>query len=182
MTSNACCTVVAVAEAGGSGPTRRVANLAGFAACASMMAYALYAQHVLHLSPCNMCMLERIGVIALGVAFLLAALHNPRRPGAYAYAALVALATLVAAAAAGRHVWMQLQPLGSLPSCGADFYSMLDMMPFTEVVQRIVTGGGDCQAITWTFAGLSMPAWVLILVVVTGAVGTTANLLLRRPA
>jgi disulfide bond formation protein DsbB len=59
---------------------------------------------------------------------------------------------------------------------------MVDMMPFTEVVGRIVTGGGDCQAITWTFAGLSMPAWVLILVAVTGGLGTAANLVLRRPA
>ncbi len=170
-------------EAGGgaAGPTRRLANVAGFLGCAAMMAYALYAQHVLHLTPCNMCMLERIGVSALGLAFLVAALHDPRRPGAYVYAALIALTALIAGATAARHVWMQLQPLGSLPSCGADFWSMMDMMPFTEVVGRIVNGGGDCQAITWTFVGLSMPAWVLILVAAAGTAGVAANVWLRRP-
>lgn len=160
--------------------TRRQLNIGGFAGCAAMMAYALYAQHFMNLQPCNMCMLERIGVIGLGVAFLLPAFHNPGRVGAVLYALLIGLAASVAGLTAGRHVWMQLQPIGSLPSCGADFYTLVDMMPFTEVVRRIVMGGGDCQAINWTFAGLSMPAWVLILVVLGGIAGLAGNLFLPR--
>lgn len=164
-----------------SGVTRRQANLFGFAVVAAMMAFALYAQYVEHLSPCNMCMLQRIGVIGLGASFLLAALHNPGRVGAYCYALLIAVAALITAGLAGRQVWMQLQPAGSLPSCGADFWSMLDMMPFVEVATRILKGGAECQAITWSLFGLSMAAWVLIAAAVLGIGGIAANLRCRGP-
>ena len=67
------------------GLTRRTTNLAGFAACAGMLAFALYAEKVMKLDPCPLCMFERVGVALLGIAFLLAALHHPRRtPGARA--------------------------------------------------------------------------------------------------
>ena len=57
--------------------TRRGANLAGFAACSAMMAYALYAERVLGFEPCPLCMFQRVGVAILGVVFLVAALHDP---------------------------------------------------------------------------------------------------------
>jgi disulfide bond formation protein DsbB len=56
---------------------RRSLNLAGFLICAALMGYALYAQYGLELEPCPLCIFQRIGVITLGVVFLLAALHNP---------------------------------------------------------------------------------------------------------
>ena len=45
------------------------------------MGYALYAQHGLGLEPCPLCIFQRVGVIALGVVFLVAALHNPEALG-----------------------------------------------------------------------------------------------------
>ena len=151
--------------------TRRRANLAGFLACAGLMGFALYAEHFMHLVPCNMCILQRIAVIKLGAVFLLAALHDPRTLGARVYAALIGLVALAACAVSARHIWMQMQPLGSLPSCGADFSSLIEMMPIHEAVMRVLTGGGDCQAITWSLFGLSMPAWLLICLVAIGGLG-----------
>jgi protein dithiol:quinone oxidoreductase len=171
---------VVEAAANARRPTRRLLNLAGLAACAAMMGFALYAQHGLHLEPCNMCILQRIGVVALGIAFLLAALHDPRAVGARLYALLIGLCAVATAGVAGRHVWVQAQPAGSLPSCGADFYSLLDMMPVHEAVIRVLKGGGDCQAISWWLWGLSMPVWVLIAVVVVGGAGVLGNLALAR--
>jgi disulfide bond formation protein DsbB len=145
-----------------------------------MMAYAFFVQYVEHLSPCNMCMLQRFGVVAVGAAFLLAALHNPGRAGAVVYALLIAVTAGATAATSGRQVWMQAQPLGSLPSCGADFWTMLDMFPVTEVVTRILKGGAECQVITWSLFGLSMAAWVMLAVAAIGAAGIVANLSLER--
>ena len=72
---------------------RRLVNWAGFLACAAMMGYALYAERVLGFEPCPLCMFQRVGVVILGVMFLIAALHNPRSvAGARVYAALLALA------------------------------------------------------------------------------------------
>ena len=48
-------------------PGRRILNLTGFAACAALMGYALYAEHVLMLEPCPLCVFQRIAVILLGI-------------------------------------------------------------------------------------------------------------------
>ena len=56
--------------------TRRQGNLLGFAACLSLLAYAYYAELVLHLAPCPLCIFQRVGVFAIGVVFLIAAAHD----------------------------------------------------------------------------------------------------------
>lgn len=158
------------------------ANLAGACACAALMAYALYAQYRLHLEPCNMCILQRIAVLGLGAVFLLAALHNPGRAGARAYALLVAAAALAAIGVSARQVWMQMQPAGSLPSCGADFYTMLEMLPVRDVIAKIWMGGAECQKISWSFLGLSMAGWLVVVTSTLGIGGVVANLMGRgRP-
>jgi disulfide bond formation protein DsbB len=158
-------------------PARRWLNASGAAACAAMLGYALYAEKVLHLEPCPLCMFQRVGVAALGVAFLLAAAHDPAsRAGARGYALLIAIAAAFPAYVAGRHVYIQSLPAGSVPSCGATLDYMLEVFPLLEVVRKVLTGGGECARIDWSFLGLSMPAWVLIGVLTLAAFGLFANL------
>ena len=155
---------------------RRLVNLAGFALCAALIAYALYAQFRLGLEPCPLCIFQRIGVALLGVVFLAATLHDPRGGGRYLYAlaiAVVALATLLLAA---RHMYVQSLPPGTLPSCGAPLSVLLKFTPVWEVVRKVLTGSGECAVVNWRFLGLSMPAWVLIWAFVLGVVGVIANL------
>jgi disulfide bond formation protein DsbB len=158
-------------------PTRRWVGFAGFAACAAMLAYALYAERGLGFQPCPLCMFQRVGVALLGVVFLAAALHDPQGAGgARAYAALLALAAAVPAWVAGRHVYIQSLPEGSVPACGATLDYMLEVFPLLTVVRKVMTGGGECAKIDWSFLGLSMPAWVLLAVVALGAVGVSNQL------
>ena len=70
------------------------ATRSAFSPARRLMAYALYAQHVLGLAPCPLCIFQRVAVIVVGVLFLIAALHNPRGAGARVYGALIALAAL----------------------------------------------------------------------------------------
>lgn len=158
----------------------RTANLLGFAACAAMMAYALYQQHVVGLTPCHLCILQRVGIIATGAAFLVAGLHAPKAWGARVYGVLVVLAALATAVVAGRHVWIQQQPPGSVAACGADLDFMLQIMPLTEVLKSVFLGGAECQKIDWQFLGLTMPMWVLVAAVALGAWGAWANFALGR--
>jgi len=94
-------------------------NFAGFAACAALLAYALYTQLYLGLDPCPLCIFQRIGIALLGVVFLAAALHHPPGRGAWGYALLLGAAALATLAVAARHVYVQSLPPGSLPSCAA---------------------------------------------------------------
>jgi disulfide bond formation protein DsbB len=161
--------------------TPRQANALGFAACAVMLAYAYYAQFVLHLEPCPLCIFQRLGIFALGVVLGLAALQDPVGWGRKAYAALVALAALATVGVAARHLYIQSLPPGSVPACGASLDFMLKVFPLTDVLVKVLTGSGECAKITWRFLGLSMPVWVLIAALALGAWGLWANLRRRRP-
>lgn len=157
-------------------PSRCVLNLLGFLICAGLLAYAWYAQIVLKLEPCPLCIFQRVGVAAIGVGFLLAALHDPRRWGAAVYAVLIGLAALATIGVAARHIWIQHLPEGSVPACGATLDYMLDVFPLADVVRRVLTGSGECAKVTWTFLTLSMPAWVLMAAAGLGAGGLYTNL------
>lgn len=158
----------------------RQLNFAGFLACAGMMAYALYAEHVLYLMPCPLCVFQRMAVIALGVVFLVAALHNPQDTGRRVYAVLILLAAGAGAGIAGRHVWLQNLPPDEVPSCGPGFEYIIDSFPLSDALSMIFTGSGECASVDWQFLGLSMPAWVVISVLLVGIAGVWNNL--RRPA
>ena len=156
-------------------PSRRVVNLAGFAVCCGLMGFALFAQHVLLLDPCPLCVFQRVAVISIGVIFLVAALHNPGGAGRIVYGLLLALAAVGGAAVAGRHAWLQQLPPDQVPSCGPGLDYMLDTLPFTEVLGKVFRGSGECAEIVWQFLGLSMPGWVLVWVTALGVLGIWNN-------
>jgi disulfide bond formation protein DsbB len=161
--------------------TARRGNIFGFLASVGLLAYAYYAQFVMHLEPCPLCIFQRVGVFFLGIMFLIAALHDPAVVGRRAYAALIGLAALVPAAVALRHLYIQSLPPGSVPACGANLDFMLKVFSLSEVLVKVLSGSGECAKITWTFLGLAMPAWVLISAVLLGAWGLWLNLRRQPP-
>jgi disulfide bond formation protein DsbB len=158
---------------------RRLANIAGALACAVLMGYALYSQHVLLLEPCPLCIFQRVAVISVGVLFLLAAIHNPGRTCARIYGSVLGLTALAGIGVAGKHIWIQAQPPGSVPSCGASLDYLMDIMPVMDVIKKVLFGAGECAKIDWQFLGLSMPWWVAIALTVVGAWGVFANFRFR---
>ncbi len=154
---------------------RRMLNLAGFLACAAMMAFALFSQHVNGLDPCPLCIFQRVAVISLGVIFLLAALHDPGRMGGRIYAALMAVVAASGMAVSGRHLWLQSLPPDQVPSCGPGLEYMLDVFPLAEALSMIFKGSGECAEVH-SFLGVSFPAWVLISLLFLGTAGTINNL------
>lgn len=157
-------------------PATRQLNLAGFVACAGMMGYALYAEYGLMLTPCPLCVFQRLAVISIGVIFLLAALQNPDGWGRRIYAALILVAAGAGVGVAGRHVWLQNLPPDKVPSCGPGFDYIIDSFPLADALKLIFSGSGECASIDWRFLGLSMPAWVVIAVISVGVFGLWNNL------
>jgi len=158
---------------------RRGANLLGFLACVGLMGYAYYAQHVLGLEPCPLCIFQRVAVITVGVLFLAAAIHNPARIGARVYGILIALAALGGMGIAIRHVWIQAQPPGTVAACGAGLDYMLEILPLQQVIATVLTGSGECGTVDWWFLGLAMPAWVLLALAALGAWAVAVNVVYR---
>ena len=155
---------------------RRLVNLAGFASVVGLIGYALYAQYVLGLAACPLCIFQRVAFIAGGVVFLLAALHAPAGLGARAYGFLALVPNLIGAGIAARHVYIQNLPEDQVPpDCGAGLDYMLDVFGPFEAVRMVLTSAGECAEINWQFVGISMPGWALIWFVLLSALAVVAN-------
>ncbi len=157
-------------------PGERALNFAGFASCAGLMGFALFAQYVLLLDPCPLCVLQRVAVISLGLIFLVAALHNPDGWGKRVYAILIFLAAADGIAIAGWHWRLQNLPASEVPACGPGLNYMLDNFPLGEALKMVFKGSGECADVVWSFLGLSMPAWVVVCLLGLGVAGIWNNL------
>ena len=143
--------------------SRRAINLAGAAACAGMMGFALYVQHGLGLEPCPLCVLQRIATISLGLVFLVAA------------GVMLVIVAGLGATVSARQVWLQNLPPDQVPACGPGFDYIMDVFPLGEALAMVFEGSGECAEVVWRFLGLSMPAWVFVCLVVLGLGGLIFN-------
>jgi disulfide bond formation protein DsbB len=142
--------------------SRRIGNLAGFIACAGMIAFGYYLQFGVGLEPCPLCILQRVMLLATGIAFLVAAVHHPAsKLGAGIYAGAIALCAALGAAIAGRHTWIQHLPEGERPSCGPALDHLLATFGPIEGLGRVLRGSGECGVVDWTLLSLSIPEWTL---------------------
>ncbi len=44
------------------------------------------------------------------------------------------------------------------------------------MILKVFKAGGECAKVDWSFLGLSMPAWVLVIAVVLTVAGLLVNL------
>lgn len=146
-----------------------------------MMGFALFAQYGLKLDPCPLCTLQRVAVILLGLIFLAAAIHGSTGFGRYVYAALAAVAAASGAGVAGWHVRMQNLPADAVPACGPGLDYMLENFPLSDALGMIFSASGECADVVWRFLGLSMPSWVLVLLVLLGATAVWNNIRRTTP-
>ena len=137
-------------------------NAVGAGVCLALFGYALFAEHVQGFEPCPLCILQRMAVIGLGLAFLLAALHNPAGHFRHAYSALGGAVGLAGSGVAVRHLWIQAQPEGAVPPCGASFDFILENFGVVTAVREALTASGECAEVDWSLLGLAMPGWVLL--------------------
>jgi len=159
---------------------RRSGNLLGLLACAGLLGYALFVQYVQGLEPCPLCILQRVAVLVAGALFLVAALHHPADRGARVYGVLIDLAALGGIVVAARHIWIMAQPPGSVAECGASLDYMMAVLPWHEVLAKVLAGSGECAKLDWQFLGLNMPTWVLMALVGVGTWGLAVNWFGRR--
>lgn len=142
----------------------RFLSLLAAVSAAGLMLAALYFQHVQGLEPCPLCVAQRVFVIMIGLIGLAAFLHNPATELSrrlYLGAGLLVLAGGIATA--GRHVWLQNLPPDRVPECGPGLNYILDNFPLSDALGLIFKGSGECAKVDWSFLGLSMPGWLLLI-------------------
>lgn len=144
---------------------RRI-NLIAFLSCSLLLAAAFYFEFIVGLTPCPLCIAQRVAFILLGIIFLLAALHNPKRMGRSTYGFIALLTSIIGIGLAGRQVWLEYHPPPANDTCMPGLSYMLQHLPLDQTLTVMFTGTGECAQINWTFVGLSMAEWTLIMFVV----------------
>lgn len=159
---------------------RRPVNLAAFAACALMLGFAYYLQYARGMEPCPLCMFQRVGILVVGLLFLVAAVHNPPGWGARVYGALIVLAAATGGAISVRHLWIQSLPADQVPACGPGLTYLLNYFPLLDAIKAVLQGSGECAKVDKVF-GLAIPAWTLMAFMGLGAAGLLVNGFARLP-
>ena len=158
----------------------RAQFLLGFLLCGGLLGYALFVQFVQKIDPCPFCIFQRLAFAALGLMFLLGALHGPKGAGGRrVYGGLAFVAAAVGMGIAGRHVWVQVFP-PEMPSCGPGWDYLVETNTWLGVVRTVLSAKGDCSTIDWSFLGLSMPMWSLLWFVLLGGWALYAGLRKRK--
>lgn len=128
------------------------------------MAFAMfYLEAYLGLAACPLCMTQRLFIVLVGFFALIGGLHNPSGWGRRVYGVLCTISALAGGAVAARHVWLQHLPADQVPACGPSLEYMLDTLPFSETLNIVMMGDGNCAETVWTFLGLSIPEQTLAL-------------------
>ena len=128
----------------------------------SLLATGYYLQYFQGQDPCPLCHVQRAFYYAVGIVFLVATLHAPRRVGHVLYALLGLVFALGGFGVAARHVWLQHLPPDKVPACGPDLFFMLENFPFGRLLEKLFTGSGQCAEVKWRFLTLSIPEWSLV--------------------
>lgn len=143
--------------------SQRALFVAGFLFCVALMATALYFQYVERLEPCPLCIIQRVLVIAVGVVMLVAAIHDPRGFGRRVYGLVLAVLAVAGVGVAGRHVWLQSLPPDQVPACGPGIEYLMKSFPMWEALRIVFEGSGECAEKQWSFLGLTIPGWTLVI-------------------
>lgn len=124
-------------------------------------ACALFFQHVMMLSPCVMCIYERVAMLGIGGAALvgLIAPNNPviRWLGLAAWGA----SSYKGLTLALQHVDYQFNP-SPFATCDL-FVTFPDWAPLNKWVPWMFEAYGDCSKVVWQFLTLSMPQWLVVI-------------------
>jgi len=137
----------------------RICFFLGFAGCVLLLAVGAYLQFVEQLEPCPLCISQRLAILATGIWYLLAFIHNRGRK---IYAILISLTALAGAGISMRHVWLQHLPPDQVPECSPGLEYVFQNFPLGDTVKLMLTGTGECAKVDWTLLGLSIPAWTLV--------------------
>lgn len=144
----------------------RYSFAAGAALCWGSLAIAyFYMERHLGLAPCPLCILDRIVVAAMGCVFL-AQFFLAGRGWRLAFWGANAVFLAAGFVFAVRHIIKQRTPPDLSAGCLGESFAAETL---DELVRKAFTAGGDCGAIYWQFAGLSIPEQVLVLFVAFAA-------------
>ncbi|KWU51831.1 MULTISPECIES: disulfide bond formation protein B [Pseudomonas] len=123
---------------------------------------SFYLEYGALLQPCFLCQVQRLFLAAYALINLIAALHNPARPGLYLYGLASMACACFGAITAVRQVLLQNAASDQIQDCWPSLQYMIENLSFWQAVRSVFNGTVDCVEINWTLFDLSLPEWSLL--------------------
>ncbi|WP_166221736.1 disulfide bond formation protein B [Pseudomonas atagonensis] len=133
-----------------------------FTAGAIALGASYYLEYAVGLTPCSLCLVQRLFLTLLVAICGLAAVHGPQQGGLSFYWLLALCASAGGITAAWRQVLIQSDPVWQLVSCSPAPEMLFGGLPWICALARMFNGGADCAEISWTLFDLSLPEWSLL--------------------
>lgn len=132
--------------------------------CWLLIAFAyFYLENTLYLSPCPLCMMQRLAFALIGSAFILEAILWSKRPSVqFMMKLLKYFSIFFGILLASRHLYIQSLPADQVPACGLDFYGLMAQNSILSALWQAMQGSGDC-ATKDDWLGLTIPLWSMII-------------------
>jgi len=142
--------------------TIRTTYIMAFAFITALLATGFYLQYVEGYIPCPLCILQRFSFGALWILFLIGALTYSKRWLRIIIDFLCILTSIAGIVFAGRQIYLQSFPSPDNTECGVSIQYMMQVLPITEVMQKIFAGSAECTQRGWEFLFLTMAEWTLL--------------------
>lgn len=136
--------------------------MTGFITCIALLASAYYFQFALAMEPCPLCIMQRVATLMVALGCLAGFFLVERPIGLLVASIWTLLSSFFGIYLSHHHNWLQNLPADQVPSCGPSLEYMLDAFPIMEVITVLLRGNGNCAEVSWSFAGLSMPGWLMV--------------------
>jgi disulfide bond formation protein DsbB len=131
--------------------------------CAVSLGAAHYLEYEYMVSPCPMCMLQRLVFWALGGIFLLGAIFNLRSRVRYLFSIAVIVLSGLGFAIALRQFWLQYFAPPQTVSCSASLERLIDLYPVLDALKMALHGSSECASIDFTIFTISIAGWSVVL-------------------
>ncbi len=133
-------------------------------ACHQLLIAAFYFQYVDGMAPCPLCIFQRVAVFVLGLWFLIHGIHKPLAGSRWhlLYNTGGLISVVIGGGISARHAYLQSLPADQVPVCGPSLDYLVDMLPFSEVLDVVLKGSGECAKVSWKLMGFSMPMWLML--------------------
>lgn len=137
-----------------------------FISIIAMFFVALYLEYFKGVTPCPLCLLQRVMLAALGIVFFIGFACKTKRLRGVILGSFSLLFSVCGALLAGRQTWIQYSPTNQNGDCGVSLQYMLQVLPLDQVIKKIFQGTAECSTVNWSLFGLSMAEWSLIIFIV----------------
>lgn len=136
--------------------------LISFIFTAILLGITFYLQNFDGFIPCPLCILQRITLAMLGIIFFMGGIFQLKKIGNILLATLASVFALIGVLLSGRQVWLQHLPPDKNADCGASLQYLIHVLPFDQVISKVLQGTAECAQKGWEFLHLSLASWSLI--------------------